>query len=148
MEHGIDRMPFFSQDDGTLSLQQMRQEHLVTEKWRERRGIVDTLAFFAIVYAAGMVMTDPLTPPMELEPAIRLVAQQVRITDKPEMGLITYISKRIDQTGNATGKATGTGIGVVAFKRKDMKLHGGPFDLWRSSKACERAFHIDRRSLG
>jgi hypothetical protein len=78
-----------------------------------------------------MVPTDPLTPAMELEPGMGLMAWQLRITNEPEMGLIAKVGKGIDQTVNATGKAAGVGIGVGAFKRKDVELHGGPFHLWR-----------------
>ena len=52
------------------------------------------------------------------------------ITNKPEMSLKAGLGKGTNQTINATGKAAGTGVGVGAFKRKDMKLHGGPFHLW------------------
>jgi len=65
MENGIDRMPLLSQDDSPFSLPQMRQKHLVTEKWRERCGIIDTLALLTFIHAAGMVLTDPLTLAME-----------------------------------------------------------------------------------
>jgi hypothetical protein len=125
MEYGIDRVPFLSQDNGAISLLQMRQEYLLTKKWREGGGIVNTLTFLALVYTARMILTDPLTPAMELQPATGLMARQLRIANKPEMSLIVDFCEGMDQTVNATGKATGTGIGVVAFKRQDMKLHGG-----------------------
>ena len=80
-----------------------------------------------------MILTDPLTPTMEVELALCLMARQLRITNKPEMRFKTDLGKAMNQTINATGKATGTGIGVGAFKRKDMKLHGGPFHLWWSN---------------
>jgi len=117
MEYGIDRMPFLSQDDGAISLLQMRQEHLLTKKWREGGGIVKTLAFFTLVYTARIILTDPLTPAMELQSAMGLMARQLRIANKPEMSFIVDFSEGMDQTVNATGKAAGTGIGVAPFKR-------------------------------
>src|SRR6266850_3576076 len=116
MEYGIDRVPFLSQDDGAISLLQMRQEHLLTKKWREGGGIVNTLTFFTLVYTAGMILADPLTPAMELQPAISLMARQLRIANKPQMSLIVGFSEGMDQTVNATSKATGAGIRVAAFK--------------------------------
>src|SRR5262245_4682780 len=62
---------------------------------------------------------------MELEPGIRLMAWQLRITNEPEMRLIAKVGKGIDQTVNATSKAAGVSIGVGAFKRKNVELHGG-----------------------
>lgn len=132
MEHSIDCVPFLSQDDGAISLLKMRQEHLLTKKWREGGGIVNTLAFFTLVYTARMILADPLTPAMELQPAISLMARQLRIAKKPQMSLIVGFSEGMDQTVYATGKAPGAGIGVVAFKRKDMKLHGGSLSPLRS----------------
>jgi len=57
-------------------------------------------------YSAGRL---PVRPAVKLAP--------LRIANKPEMSLIVDFSEGMDQTVNATGEATGTGVGVLAFKR-------------------------------
>jgi hypothetical protein len=66
-----------------------------------------------------MKLADPLTPAVELESAVGLMARQAGVTNKPEMGLIVELSQGMDQTVDATGKATGAGVRAVALKRAD-----------------------------
>jgi hypothetical protein len=54
---------------------------------------------------------------MELEPVMRFVPWQLRITNEPEMSLVADLSEGVDQTVDATGKAASTGIRINTFKR-------------------------------
>src|SRR5262249_60613157 len=88
-------------------------------------GIVGSLALFTVVQAGGVVLTDPLPPPVQPEVSPSLVTRERRIADKPQMGLEASLGEGLTQPTDAARNATGPGILVRAFKAEDVKLHIG-----------------------
>ena len=51
------------------------------------------------------------------------MAGEVRVANKPEMGLKAGLSEGLAQASDAAGNAAGSSIRVRAFKAEEVKLH-------------------------
>ena len=114
----------------------MRQEHNLAQIGWQRCSIVGALALFAVVHPCGMIAADPLTPAVQLQNVVRFVAGQLGVAHKPQMGLKPGVGNGLSQAGHPAGNATCLGIGVRAFKRENVKLHGTVLLLRQEMALC------------
>jgi hypothetical protein len=138
MQHRIDSVPLFGQNDGPPAALQVRQQNLVKQTRRQRGGVVRALTLFTVIDTGGMMMTDPLAPTMPPKPSLLFMTGKLGIADKPEMSLEACVGEGFAQSRDAPGNASGSGIAVRPFKAEDVKLRVD----WRSLN-CGRArsFH-------
>src|SRR5262245_38532831 len=122
MQHRIDGVPLLGQNHGVAAALHVRQQHLAKQKRRQRRGVVGSLALFTVVHPGGVILTDPLTPPVQPEVSPAFMPSEGRVADKPQMGLEAGGGEGLTQPTDAARNATRPGILVRAFETQNVKL--------------------------
>jgi hypothetical protein len=89
----------------------------------QRGHVIAALALFAIVYTSRVVAADPLTPAVQADLIVAVMAGEVGVPDEPRMGLVPRLGEGMGQTGDARRNAPGAGMVVWAFEGEEVKLH-------------------------
>lgn len=122
VEHRVRRVPLLGQDDPAPSRPQVRAEDLAHEIRGERRRVLEPFPLLAVVDPARVMAAHPLSPAVQVERPLILVAGQVRVSDEPEVGLEAQAGQRAGKPLDARGDAPGSRVRVGALEGEDVKL--------------------------
>jgi hypothetical protein len=69
---------------------------------------------------------------------VAVMAGEVGVPDKPQMGLVPRLGEGLGQPGDARGDAPGAGIVIGAFEGEQVKLHGATLRHIRARAMAHR----------
>jgi hypothetical protein len=124
VKNRIHRLPLLGQNHSPLNVtRQMRNQSFLHEEGGQTAAKVESLAFFTVVDAAGMMRADPSTPSMEIEASTTLVSGKRRAANEPQVRVESGIGECLCKAGHAARDTTGSRVPIRTFERQDMNLH-------------------------